>query len=78
MEVSVQFHRHGAWDSAALSDDSIQPITARCRTCPRRSPSHGCYHFPVYDMAYFEALTSEVKIVKPNRDIEYEQSVARK
>jgi len=37
------------------------------------SPSPGCYHFPMYDMSYFEGLTSEVKIVKPSGEVVYEQ-----
>jgi phage terminase large subunit GpA-like protein len=36
-----------------------------------KSPSPGCYHFAMYDMVYFEGLTSEVKIIKPNGDVEY-------
>jgi phage terminase large subunit GpA-like protein len=40
---------------------------------PDESPSPGCYHFPLYDMVYFEGLTSEVKIVKPNGDVVYEK-----
>jgi phage terminase large subunit GpA-like protein len=40
---------------------------------PDGSPSHGCYHFPMYDMVYFDGLTSEVKIVKPNGDVAYEK-----
>jgi phage terminase large subunit GpA-like protein len=40
---------------------------------PDESPSPGCYHFPLYDMVYFEGLTAEVKIVKPNGDVIYEQ-----
>lgn len=38
---------------------------------PDDSPSPGCYHFPLYDMVYFEGLTAEVKIVKPSGDVEY-------
>jgi phage terminase large subunit GpA-like protein len=41
------------------------------------SPSPGCYHFPLYDMTYFEGLTSEVKLVKPNGDVTYEKRGAR-
>jgi phage terminase large subunit GpA-like protein len=37
------------------------------------SPSPGCYHFPLYDMVYFEGLTAEVKLVKPNGDVIYEK-----
>jgi len=37
------------------------------------SPSPGCHHFPLYDMVYFEGLTSEVKLVKPNGDVVYEK-----
>jgi phage terminase large subunit GpA-like protein len=44
---------------------------------PDDSPSHGCYHFPMYDMVYFEGLTAEVKIVKPNGDVTYEKRGAR-
>jgi phage terminase large subunit GpA-like protein len=44
---------------------------------PDGSPSPGCYHFPLYDMVYFEGLTSEVKITKPNGDIEYVKRGAR-
>jgi phage terminase large subunit GpA-like protein len=40
---------------------------------PDGSPSPGCYHFPLYDMVYFEGLTSEVKLVKPNGDVVYEK-----
>lgn len=40
---------------------------------PDESPSPGCYHFPLYDMVYFEGLTSEVKIVKPSGDVVYEK-----
>jgi phage terminase large subunit GpA-like protein len=40
---------------------------------PDESPSPGCYHFPAYDMVYFEGLTAEVKIVKPNGDVVYEK-----
>jgi phage terminase large subunit GpA-like protein len=37
------------------------------------SPSPGCYHFPLCDMVYFEGLTAEAKIVKPNGDVVYEK-----
>jgi phage terminase large subunit GpA-like protein len=40
---------------------------------PDDSPSHGCYHFPMYDMVYFEGLTSEVKIVKTDGNVVYEK-----
>jgi phage terminase large subunit GpA-like protein len=40
---------------------------------PDESPSPGCYHFPHYDMVYFDGLTAEVKIVKPNGDVVYEK-----
>src|SRR5215831_380506 len=40
---------------------------------PDESPSPGCYHFPLYDMVYFEGLTSEVKIIKPSGDVVYEK-----
>jgi phage terminase large subunit GpA-like protein len=40
---------------------------------PDESPSPGCYHFPLYDMVYFEGLTAEVKIVKANGDVTYEK-----
>jgi phage terminase large subunit GpA-like protein len=40
---------------------------------PDESPSPGCYHFPLYDMVYFEGLTAEVKIVKPGGDVVYEK-----
>jgi phage terminase large subunit GpA-like protein len=40
---------------------------------PDGSPSPGCYHFPLYDMVYFEGLTSEVKVVKPSGDVVYEK-----
>lgn len=37
------------------------------------SAAPGCYHFPLYDMVYFEGLTSEVKVVKPGGDVVYEK-----
>ena len=37
------------------------------------SPSPGCFHFPLYEMVYFEGLTCEVKIVKSNGDVVYEK-----
>jgi phage terminase large subunit GpA-like protein len=37
------------------------------------SPAPGCYHWPMYDMIYFEGLTSEVKLIKPNGDVVYEK-----
>ena len=40
---------------------------------PDDSPVPGCFHFPLYDMVYFEGLTSEVKIVKPGGDVVYEK-----
>jgi phage terminase large subunit GpA-like protein len=40
---------------------------------PDESPSPGCYHFPLYDMVYFEGLTAEVKLVKSNGDVVYEK-----
>lgn len=40
---------------------------------PDDSPSPGCYHFPLYDMVYFEGLTAEVKVVKANGDVEYQK-----
>jgi phage terminase large subunit GpA-like protein len=40
---------------------------------PDDSPSPGCYHFPLYDMVYFEGLTAEVKIIEPNGDVTYKK-----
>ena len=40
---------------------------------PDESPSPGCYHFPLYDMVYFDGLTSEVRITKPGGDVVYEK-----
>jgi len=41
------------------------------------SASPGCYHFPLYDMTYFEGITSEVKIVRASGIVEYEKRGAR-
>jgi phage terminase large subunit GpA-like protein len=41
------------------------------------TPVTGCYHWPMYDMTYFEGLCSEVKIVKPNGDVVYEKRAPR-
>ncbi len=40
---------------------------------PTDTPTPGCYHFPMYDMVYFEGLTAEVKVVKANGDVDYEK-----
>lgn len=40
---------------------------------PDESPSPGCYHFPQYDMVYFDGLTSEVKLVKAGGEVVYEK-----
>jgi phage terminase large subunit GpA-like protein len=51
----------------------IFDLLRHARPNPDESPSPGCYHFPLYDMVYFEGLTSEVKIVRPNGDVVYEK-----
>jgi phage terminase large subunit GpA-like protein len=40
---------------------------------PDDSPSPGCHHFPLYDMVYFEGLTSEVKLVKSNGTVTFDK-----
>ncbi len=37
------------------------------------SPVPGCSHFPRYDMPYFEMLCSEVRVIKENGKVEYQQ-----
>jgi phage terminase large subunit GpA-like protein len=41
------------------------------------SPVPGCYHFPQYAMPYFEGLSAEVRIVKPDGRVVYEKRGAR-
>jgi phage terminase large subunit GpA-like protein len=41
------------------------------------SPAPGCYHFPMYDAIYFQGLCSEVRVVRPNGDVVYEQREPR-
>jgi phage terminase large subunit GpA-like protein len=40
-------------------------------------PSPGCYHFPMYDMVYFDGITAEVRIVKETGEVRYEKRAAR-
>ena len=44
---------------------------------PECAPVTGCYHWPLYDMQYFEGLCSEVKVVKSNGDVVYEKRAPR-
>jgi phage terminase large subunit GpA-like protein len=41
------------------------------------APVPACYHFPYYDLVYFEGLCSEVRIEKENGKIVYEKRGAR-
>jgi len=38
---------------------------------------HGCYHFPMYDMVYFDGLTAEVKVVDVRGNVTYEKRAPR-
>lgn len=53
--------------------DLLQHVRPRPDGTLSGTPIHACYHFPKYDMRYFEGLCNEKRVVKTNGKIEYEK-----
>ncbi len=55
----------------------IYDLLKHSRPSADSSPVPGCYHFPLYDLSYFNGLCSEVRIVKDNGKVEYVKRAER-
>lgn len=53
--------------------DLLQHCRPKANGTMSGAPVVGCYHFPNYELTYFEGLASEVKVVKDNGKVEYEK-----